>query len=354
MRSGFQPLPDGRLTIYQTGDTGRHVRQTVAELRHIGIPVTAAPEFDAVPNGLVPPSPAVAAAGPGSVIHLSPPATSRSHDVAFGRHPQLGTVARNASDRQDVRLALAEAGFVRTSPTSDLFALDEPEFEGDLRTSTAIARLRDQGVRVAADLAFEPLDGPYTPTDPFATRLVAAMNRTPPSPEPSAAPSPSADPFETKLIKAPDLSGPAAPKGADPFNTVLHGPVGPSVDERRTDAMLHDRAAMSAEIASRLRAIQQQLRGDLSGIDPARIEAVIGEATTVLAGASKDLASAAAPAARPAAASPTSPRARAALAVSGQVRSGAALQAQGAAATATAAPAVDPRIAWAAGNRNTR
>ncbi|MEU4113250.1 hypothetical protein AB0F71_01950 [Kitasatospora sp. NPDC028055] len=238
--------------------------------------------------------------------------------------------------------------------------MDEPEFEGDKRAATAVSTLRDKGLRVAADLAFEPLTGPYESTDPFATRLIEEMNRTPPSPAAPPAQVAQNDPFETRVVKAPVL-GPVTPTPADPFNTVVHTPTGPSRDDQRADALLHDRAALSAEIASRLRAIEAQVRTNPGSIDLARIEAVVGEATTVLAGAGKDLAAVAArPASAPAApaaartSGPASPRARAALATSGRLRSSAALHATATATTTASAPAVDPRIAWANGRQNSR
>ncbi|WP_030458914.1 hypothetical protein [Kitasatospora sp. NRRL B-11411] len=235
--------------------------------------------------------------------------------------------------------------------------MDEPEFEGDKRAATAVSTLRSKGLRVASDLAFEPLSGPYESTDPFATRLIEEMNRTPPSAaaEPARA-AQNDDPFETRVFKAPIL-GPVTPTAPDPFNTIVHPPTGPSRDDQRADAMLHDRAALSAEIASRLRAIEDQVRTNPGSVDLTRIEAVVAEATTVLAGAGKDLAAVAArPTATPAArtSSAASPRARAALATSGRLRSSAALHATAAATTAASAPAVDPRIAWAAGNTNSR
>nr|BEK67562.1 hypothetical protein KPHV_47890 [Kitasatospora purpeofusca] len=235
--------------------------------------------------------------------------------------------------------------------------MDEPEHEGDKRATTAVAALRDKGLRVGADLAFEPLTGPYVATDPFATRLIEEMDRTPASPaSPSARVTQNEDPFETRVFKAPVL-GPVTPAAADPFNTVVHPPAGPSRDDQRADAMLHDRASLSAEIASRLRAIEDQVRTNPGSVDLARVEAVVGEATTVLAGAGKDLAAVAArPAAAPAVrtSGPASPRARAALATSGRLRSSAALHATAAATTAASVPAVDPRIAWASGNTNSR
>ncbi|WP_404868404.1 hypothetical protein ACI1MP_10015 [Kitasatospora griseola] len=235
--------------------------------------------------------------------------------------------------------------------------MDEPEFEGDKRAATAVSTLRDKGLRVASDLAFEPLSGPYESTDLFATRLIEEMNRTPPS---SAAPpaqvAQNDDPFETRVFKAPVL-GPVTPTPTDPFNTVVHPPSGPSREDQRADALLHDRAALSAEIASRLRAIEDQVRTSPGSVDLTRIEAMVAEATTVLAGAGKDLAAVAArPAAAPAprASGPGSPRARAALATSGRLRSTAALHATGTATAAASAPAVDPRIAWASGHQNSR
>ncbi|MGV9266638.1 hypothetical protein ACWDRR_18500 [Kitasatospora sp. NPDC003701] len=235
--------------------------------------------------------------------------------------------------------------------------MDEPEYEGDKRATTAVAALRDKGLRVGSDLAFEPLSDQYVTTDPFATRLIEEMNRTPASP--AAQPTRVAqneDPFETRVFKAPVL-GPVTPAAADPFGTVVHPSAGPSRDDQHADAVLHDRAALSAEIASRLRAIEDQVRTNPGSVDFARVEAVIGEATTVLAGAGKDLAAVAArPAAAPAArtSGPASPRARAALATSGRLRSSAALHASAAATTAASAPAVDPRIAWASKNTNSR
>ncbi|MGK4581654.1 hypothetical protein [Kitasatospora sp. HPMI-4] len=265
-------------------------------------------------------------------------------------------MATNPHSHQQAAFALAEAGFVRTREHPSLYVLDEPEYEGVQRATTAVSTLRGQGLRVATDLAFEPLGGPYESTDPFATRLIEAMDRTPPSPAVSPRAATAEDPFATRVFKAPDL-GPVTPAATtDPFDTVVHPPARPSRDERRADALLHDRAAMTAEIASRLRAIEEQVRADPGSVDLARVEAVIGEATTVLAGAGKDLAAVAATPAPPAArtSAPASPRARAALATSGRVRTAAALHATGAAATAASAQAVDPRIAWAAGHTNSR
>ncbi|MEV4559452.1 hypothetical protein AB0K51_21015 [Kitasatospora sp. NPDC049285] len=244
---------------------------------------------------------------------------------------------------------------MRTSPTSDLFALDEPEHEGDHRATRAVAQLRNQGVRVATDLAFEPLGGPYVPTDPFATRLIAAMDRTPPSPVPSPGPE-LTDPFATRLIAPEDRTPPSPAHSADrsdPFGTVVHA--APSAQDRGADALLHDRVAMNNEVAASLRSIDAQLRSDPASVDLSRVATVIAQADTVLAGNSRDLASVAArpttTAARP---SPASPRARAALAAGGRVRSTAALHSQSAASAAAAVPAVDPRIQWAAGHSNSR
>ncbi|MFJ1795253.1 hypothetical protein [Kitasatospora griseola] len=359
LRAGFRPLADGRLTIDAAPDQQNlflHVRQTVAFLRHSGVQVEAAEEFDytaASQPSL--PSPAQAAAGADAVVHLGPPAPALAHEVAIGRHPQLGIVARVPFVQPHMRPALAEAGFVRTSPTSDLFALDEPEHEGDRRASRAVAQLRNQGVRVAADLAFEPLGGPYVPTDPFATRLIAAMDRTPPTPAPSPVPE-HTDPFATRLIAPEDRTSapPARAAGqSDPFGTVVH--TGPSAQDRGADALLHDRVAMNNEVAASLRAIDAQLRADPAAVDFSRVESVIAQADTVLAGNSRDLAAVAArPATAAARPGPASPRASAALATGGRVRSSAALHAQSAASAAAAVPAVDPRIQWAAGHPNSR
>ncbi|MFD9592540.1 hypothetical protein ACFWA9_07240 [Kitasatospora sp. NPDC059973] len=334
------------------------MRQTVAFLRHSGVQVEAAQEFDytaASQPSL--PSPAQAAASADAVVHLAPPVPSLAHEVAIGRHPQLGIIARVPFVQPHIRPALAEAGFVRLPPPkSDLFALDEPEHEGDRRATRAVAQLRNQGVRVATDLAFEPLGGPYVPTDPFATRLIAAMDRTPASPEPSPA-AEQTDPFATRLIAPEDRTQPSpAPYAAgqsDPFGTVVH--TGPSAQDRGADALLHNRVAMNNEVAASLRAIDSQLRADPASIDVSRVESVIAQADTVLAGNSRDLASVAArPATAAARPGPASPRARAALATGGRIRSSAALQAQSAASAAAAVPAVDPRIQWAAGHSNSR
>ncbi|MEU9041437.1 MULTISPECIES: hypothetical protein [unclassified Kitasatospora] len=273
----------------------------------------------------------------------------------IGRHPRLGIVATNPHGNQQAAFALAEAGFTRTREHPSLYVLDEPEFEGAKRTATAISTLRGQGLRVASDLAFEPLGGPYESTDPFATRLIEALDRTSPAPAPDRLAN-AEDPFATRLFKAPDL-GPISPVAqTDPFGTVVHPPAGPGRDEQGADALLHNRALLTAEIASRLRVIEEQVRADPGGVDLARVEAVIGEATTILAGAGKDLAAVAAAPTAPAArtSEPSSARARAALATSGRVRSAAALHATGAASTAASAQVVDPRIAWAAGHTNSR
>ncbi|MFI9787312.1 hypothetical protein ACIHEI_27975 [Kitasatospora sp. NPDC051984] len=331
------------------------MRQTVAFLRHSGVQVEAAEEFDYTAASRPSlPSPAQAAAGPTANVQASPSPRTPSIDVTLGRHPRLGIVARNLSHSPEAQRAFADAGFVRTDPGSDLYALHEPEFEGEQRATTVLRALRGQGLRVAADLAFEPLDGPYVPTDPFATRLIAAMDRTPPSPAPSPA-AEHTNPFATQLI-APEARIPASPAHAagqsDPFGTVVH--TGPSAQDRGADALLHNRVAMNNEVAASLRAIDTQLRADPAAVNFSRVESVIAQADTVLAGNSRDLA---AVAARPAAAArpgPASPRTRAALATGGRVRASAALHAQSAASAAAAVPAIDPRIQWAAGHTNSR
>ncbi|MFE2108009.1 hypothetical protein ACFXAF_19395 [Kitasatospora sp. NPDC059463] len=355
-RAGFRQLGDGRHALDPATEQNvfLHARQTVAALRRGGVKVSADAAFDYnEATRPVPDSPATRAAGPGAVVQAGAP---RQHDVHIGRHPRLGIVATNPHGNQQAAFALAEAGFVRTREHPSLYVLDEPEYEGVQRAATAVSTLRGQGLRVASDLAFEPLGGPYESTDPFATRLIEAMDRTPPSPSAPPRADPAEDPFATRLFKAPDLGPVAPPTPKDPFGTVVHPPAGPSRDEQRADAVLHDRVAMSAEIASRLRAIEEQVRTDPGSVDLARVEAVIGEATTVLAGAGKDLAAVAAAPAAPAArtSGASSPPARAALATSGRLRSAAAVHATGAAATATSAQAVDPRIAWAAGHTNSR
>ncbi|MEY9961784.1 hypothetical protein [Streptacidiphilus sp. MAP5-52] len=309
-RAGFRQLDDGRFTLDQVdGSAVALVRHTVAAMRSGGVTVEAVPEFD-VPAALV--SPALAAAGPGATVEAAP-APVRRHDVAIGRHPRLGIVAAPAHADPALAKALADAGFV--AGQGRLLALHPDVADPARHAGETIARLRSQGITVAADLTFEPLDQPYRATDAYAAELIAAMDRAPGS---------------------------------------VQEPAAVGVDERRADALVHDRVAMMAAIGSQLRSLDSQLRTDPGSLDLVSVEAVLDEASTILAGAGTDLARAGADLAPSRASATSSPRALAARATSGRIATSAAQAATAANVAAAAVPARDPRIAWAAGTAHSR
>ncbi|MET8623733.1 hypothetical protein ABZW30_08250 [Kitasatospora sp. NPDC004669] len=334
-------------------------RQAVAALRRRSVKVSADPAFDytaaAQPTA---PSPSALAAGPDAVVVTAAPAQHR-HDVAIGLHPRLGIVATVPTELPFAVSMLHKAGF--THAEGGMYTLERGPQSG-ARATDAVREMRRNGLRVASDLRFEPLTEPYRSTDPFATKLIAALDRTPAAPEATPGEGQALDPFETRLFPVAERSADprAVPKAEpdqalDPFGTRLipaaQREVRPAVDqptlaEQRADALVHDRLAMMTEVSARLRGIDRQLRTDPAAIDPTRVEAVISQAETTLSMSGMELAGVAARAPRPTAA-PASPRARAALARSSRVQTTATLGATDAAATAARPQAVDPRKAYA-------
>ncbi|MDH6111318.1 hypothetical protein P3T36_003342 [Kitasatospora sp. MAP12-15] len=352
---GFRPLPDRTDMVLRRADQNifLQARQAVAAMRARGVKVSADPAFDYTP-ATRPPSPSALAAGPDAVVVSASPSAHR-HDVTIGNHPRHGVVATVPSDQPFAVSRLQQAGFIRAD--DHMYTVGRGP-EAAERATDAVRELRKAGLTVATDLAYEPLDEPYVPTDPFATKLIAAMERTPPSPTPAQAEAQALDPFFTRLIPAADRTPrpQAAPQQQaptlDPFGTRLvpagEREVRPSVGEQRDDALVHDRVSMMNEISARLRGIEQQLRTDPSSLDAERVEAVIAQASTTLSATGKELAGVAARSPRPALTAPAaSPRARAALARSSRVQVGATLGAAEAANSTAAAPAIDPRKAYA-------
>ncbi|MEY9961004.1 hypothetical protein [Streptacidiphilus sp. MAP5-52] len=297
------------------------MRQTVAALRGLGLTVNADPVFDYTS----PPSPVAAAAGDSPLVVTGRP--TPKHDIAVGRHHELGVIATNPRHDPDVAAQLLNAGFEPV--TDDLLALSEPERDTVARASEAVADLRSAGWHVVSDLIFEPKPenpGQYTSTNPYAVALTEALDRSRSVPE---AKDTALAPAESAVL-APRT---AAARGAGPGSEDLL-------------AGLAVRSATLAALKRLLDAVTAQLQGDPSRIDVPQITAALGQATTALDGVSRDLTSISAQVApRTRTARTPSPRAQAALATSTLLQ-GVARQAV-VEERATVTP-VDPRLAYAA------
>lgn len=298
------------------------MRQTVAALRGLGLQVNADPSFDYT----TPPSPIAAAAGDNALVVTGRPA--RRHDVAVGRHHELGVIATNPRHDPAIAAQLLDAGFEPV--TEDLLALAEPERDTVARASEAVADLRASGWHVVSDLIFEPRPqdpATYTPGNPYAAALTQALDSDR---------LPHQAPADTDRPAArPTPSEPAAPPGG--------------VGAPDTDALLAKltlRATTLAALKRLLDAVTAQLLGDPSRLDVPQVNAVLDQATTALDGVSRDLAAISAQVApRARAARRPNARAQAALATSillqGVTRQAAAEE------PAPLSPA-DPRLAYAA------
>jgi len=349
---GFTPVPGTADLAYTRNHDGEsvflHARQTVAALRGIGLTVSADPAFDYIEHPGAPRSPSAVAAGENTLTASAPPAGR--HDVAIGKHPQFGIIATNPRHDLMVAAQLDSMGFVEVE--EGLRALRAPEQDGSTRATQAVLDLRQSGLRIAADLDFEPLladPSEYIPTDPFAAALTKALDPAraarPQAPAtttsaPATAPRPAPDP-----VQAPT---PAEEPRPEP------GQQRPRTSERRPArlsntaslaALLANRSATLAALKRLLDSVDQQIRDHPETVDVAKVTAALGQATTALGGVSKDLAAISAQVGPTAAVrKPVNPRAQAALATSTRLQR----TSTSIALDLDAAPApVDPRIAFA-------
>jgi hypothetical protein len=114
-----------------------------------------------------------------------------SVDLAFGRHPQYGIVARNIRDLPAGQWMLDRLDFRPVPGHSYLYALADHYRDGRAHTAQAIATLRKAGFAVDADAEFEPIEragqprqfshhGPVAPDVAFAEHpqlgVVAAID----------------------------------------------------------------------------------------------------------------------------------------------------------------------------------
>ncbi|MEY9848479.1 hypothetical protein ABH940_005582 [Streptacidiphilus sp. BW17] len=321
---GFVPIPgthDFAFTGTPDGSAYLHMRQTVAGLRGLGLTVDADPAFDYT----APPSPIAAAAGQHPLVVTGRPAPK--HDVAVGRHHELGVIATNPRHDPDVAAQLLNAGFEPV--TDDLLALSEPERDTVARASEAVASLRSAGWHVVSDLLFEPKPenaAQYTSTNPYAVALTEALDRGRAAPDTQDA--------------APVPAESAAPASKSPSAR------GNSSGDEKLLAGLAARSTTLTALKRLLDAVTAQLQGDPARIDFPQLTAALNQASTALDGVSRDLTSISAQVApRTRTARTPGPRARAALATStllqGVTRQ--AITEERAAVTPT-----DPRLAYAA------
>ncbi|MGW2600279.1 hypothetical protein [Streptomyces klenkii] len=75
--------------------------------------------------------------------------------VTIGQHPELGYVALNTADLFVADRILKQLGF-QPVPGSKLYALTQPDQDGNRRTRQAITSLRAARYRVDADLTLDP------------------------------------------------------------------------------------------------------------------------------------------------------------------------------------------------------
>lgn len=141
--------PEAPLTLRAPieGSATLHLRDLVGVLRRSGVRVAADPQFQYLAD---PESPGAAQADPRILFAQARPRM----DVAVGQHPDLGVVAKVPHSDPAAANALAAAGFERVAD-SNLYRL-QPMPDPTAWTTTVVARLRGQGLRVSADLAFEP------------------------------------------------------------------------------------------------------------------------------------------------------------------------------------------------------
>jgi len=322
---GFASIPgttDLAYTGPQDGSAFLQMRQTVAALRGLGHVVDADPAFDYTS----PPSPLSAAAGEDTLVVTGFPA--RRHDVAVGRHRDLGVIATNPQHDPAIAAQLLDAGFEPI--TEDLLALSDPQRDTVARASEAVARLRDAGLHVVTDLLFEPRPedpAQYTSTNPYAAALAQAL-----------------DPERADRSRPADPRLPAADHRDPGSATAPEDAEGPDADVLL--AKLASRAATLAALKRLLDAVTSQLRGDPTRIDVTQVNAALDQATTALDGVGRDLMAISAQAV-PRAPAPrrTNPRVQAALATSALL-TGVTRQAV---VEERSVPApVDPRLAYAA------
>ncbi|GHF27291.1 hypothetical protein GCM10010218_05290 [Streptomyces mashuensis] len=82
--------------------------------------------------------------------------------VIVGRHPELGYVALNPQELFVADHVLKLLGF-QPVPDSKLYALANPENDGERRAQQAIASLRAARYQVAADISLDPTQPQQTP-----------------------------------------------------------------------------------------------------------------------------------------------------------------------------------------------
>ncbi|MFF4529473.1 hypothetical protein ACFY1P_09395 [Streptomyces sp. NPDC001407] len=100
--------------------------------------------------------------------------------VIVGRHPELGYVALNPQELFVADHVLKLLGF-QPVPGSKLYALANPEHDGERRTRQAIASLRAARYQVAADISLDPAPPQQAATQRLANEQQQTMtqNTTP-------------------------------------------------------------------------------------------------------------------------------------------------------------------------------
>ncbi|MFF3249184.1 hypothetical protein ACFYWY_36905 [Streptomyces sp. NPDC002870] len=76
--------------------------------------------------------------------------------VIIGHHPELGIVAADCSKSAAVVGLLERLGFIAV-PRKAVYVLREVDRNPTARTRSAVARLRDEGLKVQTDWLYDPL-----------------------------------------------------------------------------------------------------------------------------------------------------------------------------------------------------
>jgi hypothetical protein len=180
--------PDSPLTLRRgavEGSVVLHLRDLVAALRRTGVRVNADPAYEYLAD--------TATAQARAANHGIDPRVEFMQarprvEVAVGRHPEFGIVAAVPYENPGALRDLTDAGFRRTA-NSKLYALQRSDVEPTSWTTDVVAGLRASGLRVSADLAFEPTAPSYAPSLVLVSaRARAALASSTCAPAPTAQP----------------------------------------------------------------------------------------------------------------------------------------------------------------------
>ncbi|MGY4968339.1 hypothetical protein ACWGCC_03790 [Streptomyces nigrescens] len=102
---------------------------------------------------------------------------STSPHIVIGRHPEIGYVAVNTFNALVTDHVLQGLGF-QPVPGTSLYALTEPQRDGDRRASEAITLLRNAKYIVDADMSLDPSPPPRDPRLDYMQRPTRTQSAT--------------------------------------------------------------------------------------------------------------------------------------------------------------------------------